>query len=846
MKVSVNWMRTMNRNYGCSDSSELADIDKLVEKIGAQLGAVEEIINLGDRYKGIVVAKVISAEKHPNADKLKVCWIDDGGVVENVERDHKKHVHVVCGAPNVAAGQLVAWLPPGSTVPATYDKDPFVLEAREIRGQISNGMIASAKELALGDNHEGALILKDANSKDQISNIKPGDDFAKALQLDDYIIDIENKMFTHRPDCFGLLGVARELAGIFDKPFKSPDWYREDARLPADGRKNVLKLAVKNELPKLVTRFCAVAVKDVNVGTSPAWLQSFLARSGVRPINNIVDITNWFMLATGQPLHAYDYDKLQTGILGVRMSKKGEKLALLNGKEITLNAGAVVITDGRQPVGLGGIMGGAGTEVDENTKNIIFECANFDMNQTRKTAMAYGLFTDAATRFTKNQSPRQNRTVLVKSVNDTLQLVGGRVASPLIDDNHFDSKDTVVKTDSDFINQRLGTGLAAAKIKKLLENVEFKVEISSESLEIVVPFWRTDIEIPEDIVEEVGRLYGYDKLPIVLPKRDLAPAARNSLIDFKARLRSILATAGTNEALTYSFVHQSLLQKAGQNPKRAYRLANALSPDLQYYRLSLTPSLLEKIHPNIKTGYSRFGLFEIGKVHSQTEKDASGLPQEFDRLALVLADRDKAKQTSAYYFAAKNMLDYLLNELNLEVDYLPANSKRLAGHELTSQMLAPFEPARSALLAVNDKIIGVVGEFNQVTKSALKLPAKCAGFEVFVAALLENAQPKKYRPLNRFPELEQDFCLRADTELSYRQLTDFMTKTLAKIVSRPGYNYSLQPLDIFQKPDDKRHMQTTWRLSLWHPERTLTTAETNQLLDKIAAEAKQELKAERI
>jgi phenylalanyl-tRNA synthetase beta chain len=191
MKVSLNWIRLMNTNYGSSSSSELDDVDKLIEKIGAQLGAVEEVIDLGARYKGIIVAKVISAEKHPNADKLKVCWADDGGVVKNVPRNDKGHVQVVCGAPNVAAGQLVAWLPPGSTVPSTIDKDPFVLETRDIRGQTSNGMIGSAKELALGDNHEGILVLDKG---------KPGQDFSSQLYLDDHIIDIENKMFTHRPD----------------------------------------------------------------------------------------------------------------------------------------------------------------------------------------------------------------------------------------------------------------------------------------------------------------------------------------------------------------------------------------------------------------------------------------------------------------------------------------------------------------------------------------------------------------------------------------------------------------------------------------------------------------------
>lgn len=842
MKVSVNWIRLMNTNYGCSDSSELDDIDKLIEKIGLQLGAVEEVIHIGERYQGIVVAKVISAEKHPNADKLKVCMVDDGGKVKSVKRGQDGLIQIVCGAPNVKAGQLVAWIPPDITVPSTFDKDPFVLEAREIRGQISNGMIASGKELAINDDHEGILVIEEP--------AKPGQQFAEVYRLDDHIIDIENKMFTHRPDCFGLLGVARELAGIYSKPFKGPDWYREDAGLPADGRKNVLKLSVKNEVPKLIPRFCAVAVKDVKVGPSPVWLQSFLSRSGVRPINNIVDITNWFMLATAQPLHAYDYDKVEKGqiakgngaILGVRLSKKGEKMRLLGGKEVTLNQGAVVITDGQKPIGLGGIMGGADTEVDKKTKNIIFECANFDMNLTRKTAMTYGLFTDAATRFTKNQSPRQNRAVLAKTVNDTLQLVGGRIASPLIDDKHFKDADTVVKTDKDFINSRLGTNLATGEILDLLSNVEFKTKAAGDNIIVTVPFWRTDIEIPEDIVEEVGRLYGYDKLPVELPRRDVAPARRDQMLVFKTQLRDILRRAGANEVLTYSFVHGELMKKAGKDPRHAFHIRNAVSPDLQYYRLSLTPSLLEKVHANIRGGFNEFTLFEIGKAHGKTEVE-DGLPKEFDRLSMILARKTPGKGAAFYW--AKAYVDFLAKQLNVELRYESAEADKFKNHKLFQQMLAVYEPKRSALVFAGDKLAGAIGEFPASAKDSLKLPAYCAGAEMFLSTL-QSSTGITYQPLNRFPELEQDFCLRSAASLSYEELAEFMARNLSHLSAKPGYHFKIEPLDIFQKANDKSHKQTTWRIILWHPERTLTTEETNKLLDELAARAKKELKAERV
>jgi phenylalanyl-tRNA synthetase beta chain len=828
MKVSLNWIK----QFTAVD----LPVDKLVEKIGAQLGAVEEVEETGLKYKGILAVKVIECRRHPDADKLSLCLVDDGGINKKVMRGQNDLVEVVCGAPNVKAGMLAAWIPPGVTVPSTFDKEPFVIEAREIRGTISNGMLASAKELGIGDDHSGIVVIDKKAS--------PGDSFAELYRMDDYIIDIENKMFTHRPDLFGMLGIARELAGIQRRQFKSPDWYREDANLPADGRKNVLKLAVKNDLPKLVPRFCAVAVKDVKVEDSPLWLRAALSRVGVKSINNIVDLTNFYMLLTAQPLHAYDYDKLKTGLLGIRESKKGEKLRLLGGKEIVLDEGSVVITDGSRPVGLGGIMGGADTEVDEKTKNIVIECASFDMNRTRRTAMQYGLFTDAATRFTKDQSPRQNLAVLVKATEDIRQLAGGRIASPVVDDKHFTLKKTTVTVGHDFINSRLGLDLPAGEMKKLLENVEFQVKLTGGSLAVTAPFWRTDIEIAEDIVEEVGRLYGYDKLPVVLPKMDISPAPADKLLAFKARLREILKQAGANEVLTYSFVHGSLLEKTGQDIKDAYHIKNALSPDLQYYRLSLMPSLLDKVHPNIRAGYEEFALFELGKGHNQKMKDKAGLPVEFEMLSLVYASKGKSIKTNgSALFAAKATLDYLASELGIELEYRPIKD------EEPYPVVKPFDHTRSASVWVKgaEIALGMAGEYEQSVIRNLKLPAYCSGFEIGIEPLLQAAPAtRSYQALNRFPQLEQDFNLRASSEFTYAELTGFMHSHLETLCRPHGYIFKLEPLDIYQKQDDSSHKQTTWRIILWHQARTLTTEETNKLLDGLAQRAKQELKAERV
>jgi phenylalanyl-tRNA synthetase beta chain len=825
MKVSLNWIKQLT-------DVELP-VDEVVQKIGTQLGAVEEVVDTSKKYQGLMVVKVVECVKHPNADKLSLCLVDDGGVNKKVDRKENGLIQIVCGAPNVKAGMLAVWIPPGSTVPESYDKEPFVIEARPIRNKTSHGMLASAKELGIGNDHSGIVeIDKDA---------KPGDDFAELYRMDDYIIDIENKMFTHRPDLFGHIGVAREIAGIQGRKFKSPDWYKEDASLPSDGRKNVLKLSVKNDIPSLVPRFCAVAVKDVKVGPSPLWLRASLSRLGVNSINNIVDITNFYMLLSSQPLHAYDYDKVKTGMLSTRLSKKGEKLRLLNGKEITLQVGSMLITDGHNPIGLAGVMGGADTEVDENTKNVIFECATFDMNATRRSSMAYGLFTDASTRFTKNQSPRQNRAVIVKAVQETLKIAGGRIASPLIDDVSDKAGDKPVKVGIDFINSRLGEDLSAREITKLLENVEFKVELQGKRIDVKAPFWRTDIEIPEDIVEEVGRLYGYDKLPLDLPARTIEPSQKNGLMSFKDSVREIMAAAGANEVLTYSFVHTNLLSKVNQDPKKAYKLSNASSPSIEYYRFNLVPSLLDKAHPNIKNGFDRFALYEIGKGHDKDHSDDDGLPQEFELLALVYTVSAKVNSTGTAFFEVKAYLTNLADELGIDLVFKPIS-------ELPAAPLAQaYMASRTAMVSTKQgKYLGIIGEFKHNVRRQLKLPDQTAGFEIDLEALYSAAPSvKPYKSLSRFPETYQDLCLRTDNELSYEALTAFVGERFGKVSAEHGYGFNLEPLDIY-RPDGKDYKQTTWRIHLWHPDRTLTTDETNKLMDEIAHAAKKELKAERI
>lgn len=826
MKVSLN---TMKEYTGL----ELPPVDELVVRINAQLGGVEEVINLGEKYKDAKIVKVIECEKHANADKLSVCKIDAG--TGNL-------VQVVCGAPNVHAGMWAIWLPPSSIVPSTFDDDvPFVLGARELRGVMSNGMMASAKELAIGDDHDGIVEITDADIP-QGKTLKEGANFAEVFGLDDTIIDIENKMFTHRPDLFGQLGVAREIYAIL-RPDISSDEHAEQHMIP-DGwywtrepfsDATGLSLTVFNDARDLAPRFMAVAMQNATIGPSPLWLRCELVRWGGKPINNVVDLTNYIMLLTAQPTHAYDYDKLRGHKLGVRMARMGEKAELLNGKTYELTPDDIVIADGEGVVGLAGVMGGSNSEVSADTKNIVLEVATFDMYAVRKSSMRYGLFTDALTRFNKGQSKLQNDRVIAKLMELMGQYTGAIQASSVYDENDFtDQTDTGTLHGEQlvsvkFINERLGLNLSGVMIGNILRAANFAVfkpGDDDDELSITAPFWRTDIELPEDVVEEVGRLYGYDKLPRELPRRSTKPTAKNPYRELVQTVRESLAHAGANEVLTYSFVHERVVRAAGQDSSDAYQLSNALSPDLQYYRLSLTPSLLDKMHGNIKAGYDEFALFEIGRSHSKKAGlDSEGLPVEPARIALTYAS--KTAQSGAAYYKVKKMLDYMASNLGMQLEY-----KSLPTGGMTLTAAAPFVEGRTARVIdqASGQAIGIIGEYTPSVRKAFKLPDYVAGFELFTEGLLlaQKSAQDSYKPLSRYPSVERDTCFEVAEEVTY----DALVQVFFAALQTENVAIDIKPVDIYK--GDGALRRVTLRTRLAPHETTLTSETANEIVDAAA------------
>jgi len=816
MKVSLNTVK----QFTTIDVS----VDELVAKINSQLGGVEEVVDFGKKYEGATIAQIVHCQKHENADKLNVCEIDAGT---------GELIQVVCGAPNVRDGMFVVWLPPGSTVPSTFDdKEPFVLSARELRGLMSDGMLASARELGLGDDHDGIIEIDPDEWKPNDVEIKPGASFAEAFGLDDTIIDIENKMFTHRPDCFGQLGVAREIAGIQGNQFISPDWYLSIPEFP---EATELELTVVNDAEEKVPRFMAVAMKDVEIKPSPLWLRCELARLGSKSINNIVDVTNYIMLLTSQPTHAYDYDKLRGHTLGTRFAKSGEKITLLNGKSYTLDETDIVIVDDEGPVGLGGVMGGGDSEISANTKNIVIECATFDMYTVRKTSMRHGIFTDAVTRFNKGQSSLQNERVLAALLN--FDGMSGTQASPVYDIDGSQKSDssadahtsTVVSVTDSFINSRLGLRLSVDMIVELLSNTEFMVKPNERALQIQAPFWRTDIELPEDIVEEVGRLYGFDKLPLELPHRSLKPPAKNVQRETKDAVRRSFVSSGANELLTYSFVNEKVLTRAGQDAGQAFKLGNALSPDLEYYRLSVLPSLLDKVHQNIKAGHAEFTLFEIGKGHNKKfhADDDEGLPSELEFVDAVYAS--KKPHDGAAYFHLRRQLDHLAHDFGTTFVY------KTIPEVMDYPITAPFNQQRSAMVETADDVfVGMIGELKQSVRKQFKLPDYAAALTLDLNGLVSiySTQKSRYAPLSKYPSVTQDVSLKIARDVSYAEVESNARRTLREVA--PTFDISVHPVSIYMPEESDSYKTVTLRIRVTSHDRTLRDTEVAQIIQSVS------------
>lgn len=832
MKVSLNWIKEFTSIDG--------SIGELVELIGSRLVEVEELIDWGTRFQGVVVGEILHVEEHSNADKLNVYKVRIG---ESEERQ------VVSGDKTLQVGDRVGYIGPGVTVPSTYGaKDPAIMEERPLRGVMSQGMFGSPQELCLSADHNTVATLD--------RDIAAGTPLAEAYNLDDVIIDIDNKSFTHRPDCFGIIGLSREIAAIQGKSFKSPSWFASQAFGTTTSAGGKLPLTVKNELPDLCSRYMAVAIADVHNGQSPWQLQSMLTRMGIRPVSLVVDITNYLMLLTGQPLHAFDYDKVvalssdgKTAEITVRHPKEDEQLSLLDGRVITPRKGAVLIAAEKEPIALAGAMGGASTEVDAHTKNIIIESANFDMYNIRSTSMEHGVFTDAVTRFGKGQSPTLCAPVLNHALGMVLEYCAdAQIASDVADDYPKQKRQEEIRLGAHWINDLLGVQLETDQMASMLKNIECGVAVHGSELVVLPPHWRSDITIAEDVVDEIGRLYGFDNIAATIVNRKAIPIMPSGVEVLESKLRDVLSSAGANEVLTYDFVSAKLMQQSNQEVADAFHLSNSISPELAYLRMTLLPSLLSKVFMNHKAGFGSFALFEMGKTHNKQEIGPDELPLERKSLAMVWSAADNSYDLGVSG-AAFYQIKHYVNVVAEKIGIAPLEFRLLRSHTVDSipawlrNRVGLFDLNRSAIVVHDDKILGIVGEPNAVIRKALKLP-KAIGMAEFGLGELLAAHTTKpaYTPLIPYPAIEQDICFRLAMNVHYQDVelyvNDFLQAT--------DLHGEVSPVDIYARTGQDEFKHVTIRIRLQHPERTLTTKEVNDLMDKLADKVHQVLRGERV
>ena len=819
MLISLNKIKQYVGSIPVSD-------EELVQLIGSRLVEVEGVMDMAEKYRGAYLAKVVTCEDIPDTH-LHLCQIDAGPELnQKFSTLDSGLVQIVCGAPNVRAGIIAVWLTPGSIVPDTFGGENFVLGARKLRGYESFGMLAGPDELGLSSDHKYIAEVDESLGR-------PGATLAEIFDLNDKILDIENKSLTHRPDTFGLIGFAREVSGILGQKFSEPVSFDQTI----DGLSDEISIEIADQ--KLCPRYsaCLVNVSDLNLANpvSPEFSDLYpmtkdsvlLAKSGMNSVNPIVDATNLTMLELGQPLHAFDYDKfvkiggLDHAKIIVRAARTGESLTLLDGKTIELNTNDIVIASNDTPVALAGAMGGESTKIDASTTRILLESATFSLYNLRKTQMAHGIFSEAITRFTKGQ-PAVNT---IPAIKDCLAKLGVKSDAELrfADSLKQDLSEIQVAVKVSEINQLLGSHYDEALMIQTLENVGFKVTSDSEKLLVTAPLWRTDIHIKEDIIEEVGRLLGFDNLPLSLPVRPFIGAEKNAMFELKTTLRNLLSLElGLHEVLTYSFISKKLLERVGENTENTYEITNSISPELQLFRTSITPSLLEKVRENQKAGFADFSLYEMNQVTKKSlGLNSDQTPKMQHHLAVV---------STADYYYSKQILENLADKLGLNFEL-----RAFTDGENSSY----FEPKRAAKILLSGTQIGCLGELKNSVKTALKLK-DISSLELELEAILgQKSSDKRIKEFSRFPAVNRDLTVKISEETPFALVENAILEVLK---NQTSLVFHLTATSIYQAEGaDTKNL--SFHLNFASTEKTLLSEEIsaimnsiNQSLEKIGGE----------
>ena len=786
MKVSLKWLR------------EYVPVTLPPEELAHRLTMagieVGEIHPVGGSWDNIFVGHVARVIKHPNADRLTLCTVDLPD--ETFE--------VICGALNVAEGQNIAFAKLGAQLIDGHSGKTMTLKAAKIRGVVSQGMICSEKELGISDEHEGILVLS------------PDAPLGAPLidHLGDSILELE--VTPNRPDCLSMLGVAWEVAALTGAGVSMPEISYEEHDSPIE---ELASVEVAD--PDLCARYTASVITGLKVAESPHWMQERLLAAGMRPINNIVDITNYVMLEYGQPLHAFDYDGIEDGKIIVRRARAGERLLTLDGENRPLDSEMLAIADPSGPVGLAGVMGGASSEVSNTTTSVLLESANFNNVSIRRTSIRLKLRSEASLRFDKGLSPGLPPPALKRATRLLALVAGGTVARGVIDIFPGKTRSRPLRLTSRRLEQVLGVQIEREKSRQVLTSLGFKCRKAGESeLSVTIPYWRSDISIEDDLVEEVARIVGYDFVPITSLHGHIPQIVPDEARQLRETVQDIMAGCGMQEVVNYSISNLSSLEKTGLSALaslRPLRIANPMRPEHEHLRLSLRPGILANVAHNQKHQDQGLRLFEIGKVYLPRDGD---LPIEKEILACVVAGDEEGSDKG--FLRAKGIVESLLERLGIEVRFEPGEEPGL-------------HPGRIVRLKVQDDDLGVLGEVHPQVVEAFDIEA--GSVHVFEADMerLRHHLPvsRKYRPISRYPGVLRDLALLVDVNTPARAIEDIIKSF--PLVTRANL------FDVYsgdQVPEGQRSL--AYRIQFQSPNRTLTEEEVNvvqaQLVQKLSQE----------
>jgi len=747
----------------------------------------EGVERLGEKYEGFAIGEVRQVSPHPNADRLSVCEVNIG----------EETLTVVCGAPNVSPGQKVPVATVGATVPQNqHDPDgkPFVLSRTSIRGVESQGMICSEYELDLGKDADGILVL------DQSARV--GQPLADYLGLDDVGFDIE--VTPNRPDWLSHIGVAREIGVLVGRKPKLPAVRLRECTTPI--RKF---LTVQVEDPENCPRFAARMIRGVRIGPSPQWLQKALRGVGLRPHNNVVDVSNYVMLESGHPMHAFDYRLLKGGTIRVRQAMPGTRFVTLDGKAHTLPEGAVMVCDAEREVAIAGIMGGANSEISDETTDVVLEAAYWSPSSIRRTAKTLGISTDASQRFERGADPNGPRYALDRAAELILECAGGTLLKGIIDVYPKKVRPRKLRLRPARVNALLGTTLSRAKVIACLRLLDIKaVGIGQGDLLCTVPTYRVDIQQEIDLIEEVARVHGYDRIE-EKTGANIDFSHRLTSSDTADRVRRALVGSGFHEAITNSMVNGELARQEGSTP---VRILNPQNAEMAFLRTSLLPGLLEALRKNLSHDISTLRFFEIGHVFSLAAGEKGSFVENFnelERVCILMAGLSEPphwerQRRSVDIFDMKGEVAGFLKKIGLDKWRLISYS---TSDGLTDNSLA---------VEIEGSTAGYLGRVGDRTRDLFDLKE-----DVFVAefdlALLERHATRRYVPLPRYPKVKRDVAFVVDRDLSAGDLEHVIREACGELL------YSVELFDVYEGDAvGERKKSIAYSLEFLSRERTLT------------------------